>query len=131
MFNIGSDKTIYLTRGDIAVLEISADLEDGYLYSFKEGDILRFQVTEKKKPNNVVLRKDVKVEEDTTTVKISLSRADTKIGELTHKPIDYWYEVEINPDTIPQTIIGYDDDGPKILRLYPEGDDNYETTGED
>lgn len=37
--------------------------------------------------------------------------------------MDYWYEVELNPETEAQTIIGYDEDGPKIFRLYPEGDD--------
>jgi hypothetical protein len=31
--------------------------------------------------------------------------------------------VELNPFTNPQTIIGYNDDGAKIMRLFPEGKD--------
>lgn len=129
MFIIGSNKTIYLTRGDIAVLDVSANDTDNNLYTFKVGDIVRFQVVEKKKPEIIVLRKDVEVNEESTSVEITLLREDTKIGDLISKPVDYWYEIEINPDTNPQTIIGYDDDGPKIFRLFPEGDDEYGITG--
>jgi hypothetical protein len=50
-----------------------------------------------------------------------LSKEDTKIGKKVNKPVDYWYEVELNPDTYPQTIVGYDEDGAKIFKLYPEG----------
>jgi len=46
-----------------------------------------------------------------------------KIGDVINKPTDYWYEIEINPETKPQTIIGYDENGEKILKLYPEGSD--------
>lgn len=48
---------------------------------------------------------------------------ETKIGEYISKPKEYWYEIELNPETYPQTIIGYDEDGPKVLILYPEGGD--------
>ena len=61
------------------------------------------------------------ISDDTATVDITLERVDTKIGEIINKPVDYWYEIELNPDTTPQTLIGYDDDGPKIFRLFPEG----------
>ena len=64
------------------------------------------------------------MEED--SVRIRLRREDTKIGDIIHKPVKYWYEVELNPDTEPQTIVGYDDDGPKIFTLYPEGADENE-----
>ena len=78
---------------------------------------------EKNHHENVVIQKDVTVESETTSVDISLYKEDTKIGELINKPKDYWYEIELNSDTSPQTIIGYDVDGPKLFRLYPEGDD--------
>ena len=64
-----------------------------------------------------------KVTETITNVEIVLSKEDTKIGSLISTPFDYWYEIELNPETEPQTVIGYDDDGEKIFRLYPEGDD--------
>ena len=71
----------------------------------------------------VELKKDVTVENAGTEVLISLQSEDTKIGEVINKPADYWYEVEVNPETAPQTIIGYDEEGAKVFRLYPEGSD--------
>ena len=69
------------------------------------------------------MAKDTLVEEETTTVNISLNSEDTKIGNLVNKPTKYWYEIELNPDTNPQTIVGYDLEGEKIFMLYPEGDE--------
>lgn len=120
MFVINSDKSIHLTRGDVAVIQVGA-VDDGQDYTFKEGDLIRLRVFEKKQCNCVVLQKDVKAQEGVTSVEFSLSKSDTKIGGLINKPVDYWYEIELNPDTNPQTILGYDDEGPKIFRLYPEG----------
>lgn len=123
MFSINDDKSIHLTRGDIAVIEVGASSSETEDYTFKTGDVVRIRVFEKNHHENVVIQKDVTVESETTSVDISLYKEDTKIGELINKPKDYWYEVELNPDTSPQTIIGYDADGPKLFRLYPEGDD--------
>lgn len=123
MFVINEDNSIYLTRGDVAVMEISAKKSETEDYAFSPGDVVRFKVVQKNHHENVILQKDVTVESETTTVDISLGMEDTKIGELINKPQDYWYEVEVNPDTAPQTIIGYDSLGPKIFRLFPEGDD--------
>jgi hypothetical protein len=69
------------------------------------------------------LQKDTVVEEEATEVNIYLSKDDTKIGEVISKPTNYWYEVEMNPNTKPQTIIGYDEEGEKLFVLYPEGSD--------
>ena len=124
MFKINEDKSIYLTRGDIAVIELSAVTSDGTDYTFKSGDVVRITVFAKKDCTEVVLQKDVQVTQQTKTVSINLSMRDTKIGEPISKPKDYWYEIELNPETSPQTIIGYDDeDGAKVFRLYPEGGD--------
>lgn len=121
MFVILPDKTICLTRGDVASIIVSANLQDGKAYTFKPGDVLRFQIFKKRDCRSVVLQKDVNVTENTETVIVSLSSEDTKLGELYSRPVEYWYEVEVNPDTEPQTIIGYDEAGEKIFRLYPEG----------
>lgn len=121
MFVILNDKTICLTRGDIANIVVSASLQDGQLYTFAVGDVVRFAVFKKRDCACVVIQKDVVVEAETEAVTVSLTSEDTKIEELINKPVDYWYEVVVNPDTAPQTIIGYDEDGEKIFRLYPEG----------
>lgn len=123
MFVIDEDKTIRLTRGDIASIDIEAVNQDGDSYTFKNGDVIRFKVTERKNCENIKLCKDIIVQSDTTTVNLSLSSDDTKLDDLINKPTKYWYEVEFNPDSQPQTIIGYDQDGEKLLILYPEGGD--------
>jgi hypothetical protein len=123
MFEINEDKTINITRGDIGAFTVDALNESGEKYLFQKGDVVRIKVTEKKACENVMFQKDFVVEEETEQVEILLTEEETKIGEVISKPTDYWYEVELNPLTNPQTIIGYDEDGAKILRLYPEGND--------
>ena len=123
MFRIDDDMTIHITRGDIGVIEISAEKAEDELYTFVPGDIIRLRVYPKKKHESVVLSKDVLIESETQIVEIILERNDTKIGEIINKPAVYWYEVELNPDTSPQTFIGYDTTGPKLFMLYPEGGD--------
>ena len=124
MFIVNPDKSVYLTRGDIAVLEVTSKVNQTEDYIFQVGDVLRFTVMQAGKCDQVVLRKDVEITEETYVATVSLESTDTKVGELIHKPKDFWYEVELNPDTMPQTLIGYDKDGPKIFRLYPEGADS-------
>lgn len=124
MFVIDDRQTIHLTRGDVAIIEISVDTSDNERYIFRPGDVIRLRVFEQKQHDEIVLIKDVIVESETETVDIELLSTDTKIGSIIEKPVNYWYEVELNPDTHPQTIIGYDMSGPKIFKLYPEGGDN-------
>ena len=123
MFKINNDKSIYLTRGDIANISVSANTSDGTPYTFKVGDIVRFKVFKRRDCGCVELQKDTEVTQETQEVTVYLSGSETKIGELISKPANYWYEVELNPETAPQTIIGYDEDGEKVFRLYPEGSD--------
>ena len=121
MFQI-KGKTIHLTRGDIATLEIKVKNEDGTEYTFKTNDVIRFKVMKKKDCSSILLQKDVAGVEG-TSVDIFLTSEETKIGDVINKPVTYWYEVELNPETNPQTIIGYDESGEKQLILYPEGSD--------
>jgi hypothetical protein len=122
MFKINEDKSIYLTRGDHVSFTLVAN-DNGETHTFRQGDLVRFKVFEKKSCDNVVLKKDFRVKADTATVQISLTGDETKIGEEINKPTDYWYEIELNPDIQPETIIGYDEDGAKIFKLFPEGGD--------
>lgn len=122
MFKIDSTtKQINITRGDIGTISISALNEDGDDYTFQVGDILRLGIFTAKNFNDIILQKDVEVLEATTSVDLSLDSEDTTIGNIISKPVDYWYEIQLNPDTEPQTIIGYDENGAKIFKLYPEG----------
>lgn len=123
MFVINEDKSIYLTRGDVAFFSVQAKTESGEAYKFQPGDVVRFKVFEKKNCENVALSKDFGIEAETEEVEIYLEEKDTKIGDVISKPVTYWYEVELNPYTEPQTIVGYDEDGAKIFMLYPEGNE--------
>ena len=122
MFKINDDLSIYATRGDMIAFSVSADAGDSS-YKFKEDDIVRIKVFEKKECHCVVLQKDFPGAGGSERVDILLTGEETKFGELISKPKDYWYEIELNPLTNPQTIIGYDEDGAKIFRLFPEGGD--------
>lgn len=124
MFKINDDKSIHLTRGDMANITVSAKLKDGTQYTFQPGDIVRIKVFKRRDCGCVEIQKDTLVQEETTEVTLHLEGTETKIGGIISKPANYWYEVEVNPDTAPQTIIGYDDEGEKLFVLYPEGSDN-------
>lgn len=119
---------INITRGDIAQFEFTTLNADGELYTFNVGDIIRFKVFKKGLCNSVVLQKDFTIEEETNIVEIILNAEDTKIGNIINKYVDYWYEIELNPDTAPQTLVGYEvsekgEIKEKIFRLLPEGAD--------
>ena len=122
MFQIDDDMTIYITRGDTAYFTVTAD-DNGKAYKFQPGDVVRMKVTAKKDCTNVAFQKDFPVLEECEKVDILLTEEETKIGDVISKPVDYWYEIELNPYSNPQTIIGYDDDGAKIFKLFPEGKD--------
>lgn len=130
MFLINEDMSIHVTRGDSLFFTVTAE-ENGENYVFLQGDVVRIKVTEKKECDNVVLQKDFIVTETREAVDIILNGQDTKIGDVISKPVDYWYEIELNPYTNPQTIIGYDDEGAKIFKLLPEGRDLVEELPED
>ncbi len=122
MYVINDDNSIYATRGDEVYVNVAAE-DNGKAYTFMPGDVVRIKVFGKKDCDNVVLQKDFPITAETEEVEIYLDKDDTKIGEVISKPVDYWYEVELNPETNPQTIIGYDEDGAKVFKLFPEGRD--------
>jgi hypothetical protein len=122
MFTVNrEDLSIYVTRGDMAYLKVTAKKEnDDTDYTFVNGDVVRFSVCEKKNCANVLLQKDFVVAKETTEVEIILKGDDTKLGGIISKPTDFWYEVALNPEDDPHTIIGYDTEGARVFRLYPE-----------
>lgn len=111
--------TIKLNRGDILSLSLSLSLSDGTPYTFQEGDKIVFSVYGKNKMSEgAVLLKELTVSGEQESIEITCTKEETKIGDLINKPVEYWYEIELNNEN---TVIGYDDNGPKILMLYPEG----------
>lgn len=124
MFVVNPDKTIFVTRGDAGTISFGTNIAGADSFTFEPGDVVRFKAFKKKQHDAVVIQKDVLIDTVTTKTTIELSSSDTKIGSIINKPVDYWYEIEINPDTsAAMTPIGYDTEGPKIFRLFPEGGD--------
>lgn len=123
MFKIENDK-IHLTRGDTALINITATNDDGTSFTFKVDDVVRFNIFKAKDCSTIFLSKDFKVDKESESVDIELTSDETTIGDLINSPKTYWYEIILNPGIKEQTIVGYDDDGPKVLILYPEAEES-------
>ena len=110
---------LLVTRGDRgSVYATAIDLVTNNPYTFQVGDKISFVVVpENGYSEGAVIRKDVIVTEETQEVEIPLTSEDTKIGDIIDEYEDYWYNVVLNDDI---TIIGSDDTGEKVFRLYPE-----------
>lgn len=119
MFVVHEDMTIYATRGDVVYFPVEKK-QGSMKHLFQPGDIVRIKVCEKKNYSKVLLLKDFVVEEETTSVNIFLDKWEMKFGEVINKPTDYWYEVELNPDTYPDTFIGHNENGAAVFKLFPE-----------
>lgn len=68
--------------------------------------------------DGAVLLKEITVNGSQQSVEITCTKEEMTIGELINKPVEYWYEIELNNE---HTVIGYDENGAKILLLFPEG----------
>lgn len=111
--------TIMLNRGDVLNLTLTLTNSDGSNYTFQNNDKIVFSVYNKgKMTSDAVLLKEITVVGESESVTINLTSEETKIGNLINQPVEYWYEIELNDQ---YTVIGYDEDGAKILMLYPEG----------
>lgn len=129
MFKINKDDlSLHLTRGDSAIIPVEVTKADGGAFAFS-GETVVFRVSEAKDTGNAILHVEVTPEVDATKAQIALTETETRIGDPISKPVDYWYEVSvIGTDGSAQTIIGYDENGAKVLRLYPEIGDPKEVT---
>ena len=128
------DKHIQITRGNMLPIHVFADdVVVGNDYEFQAGDILRFKIFDPKDPNKVYLTKDFKIESACTETDIMMTADEMKIGPMYDKKqkiYEYWWEIELNPDTPnTQTIVGFDLDeqgkeDPAVITILPEGGDN-------
>lgn len=112
------DKTIYVNRGDQMTIHIVNRTDD-----FHNGDFLIFSICKAGDLGTVILTKRVDFTYDIGYADITLTSEDTrslcdffKSGQK-----NFWYELELNNN---MTLIGYDNDGPKLFIVYPEADNN-------
>lgn len=116
---------IEINRGTMLPLLISSKNSDGSSYVFQKDDVVRFNIMEKGKCNNVVVQKEITVTEPSESVSLVLSSEDMTFGDVISKPVDYWYEILLNPNTPnTQVILGYTKNNKaRILTLLPTGGD--------
>lgn len=109
-------KTIKISRGDSGFIKLTISLSATQKYEFQIGDKVQLRILEKKNYDNVVIKKEVIIQNICTEVEINLEEQDTTIGDIVNKPQTFWYEVSLNEI---QTVVGYDDDGPAEFIVYP------------
>lgn len=122
MLKIDKDtKTIHINRGDIGTIKVYAIDDNDKEYKFQPKDIIRLTIVEKNNYSNDKLTKDYEIDTESEYAELALFGEDTRFDEPENKPIVYWYTIELNPDTLQQTLIGHDEKGPKQFIIYPEG----------
>lgn len=108
------NKNIYVNRGDAVNIQLACNNAN-----FEPGNYVKFYIMTENDCEDVLLTKTFNVTELTNTVDITLTSTETRsIGEAFKTGYKtYWYEVELNGEN---TLVGYDDNGPKLFILYPE-----------
>lgn len=113
MFKI-KGQNLYLTRGDAMSLQLSLSNDE----KFSVGDTIKISIVEKNDYSSVVFSKSFRISQETQTAEIYLTPAETKIGDpIKTGYVVYWYEIELNNSI---TLIGFDNEGPKLFVLWPE-----------
>lgn len=87
------------------------------LYEFQQGDKIKFNIYEAKgydKPP--LVSKTIEIEDDTYEAMIPLNEEDTTFGDISNKPIPYWYDITLNDDL---TVVCYNEEGAMNFIQYP------------
>jgi len=112
MFIIDDSKNMYLNRGDQITIILTANQD------FAIGDVIKFSIVKENDYSSVVFQKSFTIDEQSDTFEMTLTSDETKLENLIKtKTVTYWYEIELNDN---DTLVGYDDDGPKLFVLWPE-----------
>ena len=125
MIYADDDNNIHCTRGDSTEtldnpLEFCFEDKDGNPFEFTAGQIAVFKVFNPKNVNEVVIQKEIEIEETCTSVFVPLTEEDTSFGDPINKPVTYAYEFSIDDNS---TLIGLDTDQQPKFILLPEGGD--------
>ena len=120
---VDANMNITTVWGDWLPLTFNPTDKDGNPYKFQEGDVIRFKILKKKDCNCVELQKDFEPVAGSTSIDIDLLASEMEIGDIISKPVEYWYEMLLNPDTEYEiTLVGYKNvAGARTLTLMPKG----------
>ena len=115
MFKIVNN-TFHVTRGDSGVITVK--FKDGL--TLPEGSDVTFGVYRKNElDTEPVLWALQTISSNKTSVRLIIDSSDTfNMENPENGREEYWYELKIGPDN---TVLGYDETGPKIFYLYPSG----------
>ena len=119
MFKI-ENNNMYLNRGDSAIIRIENETS-----TFEVGDIVKFSIMKRNNCNLVLFQKTYTVEdelEDNRVFEISLTPDDSKsfCPSIKTNFQTFWYEIELQSGDVINTLLGYDENGPKEFVVYPE-----------
>lgn len=118
MYRISSN-VVKISKGDAATFDLTIGN-----YTFLPEDVVKLSVFEKGSSfDDALLTLTAQIDEEANRAVFTVVETDTQFAEDVNKPTTYWYEVKLNGD---QTVIGYDDNGPKEFIIYPAevGDTN-------
>lgn len=111
------NKEISLNRGDKGKISLTLE-QDGQPFELLETDTVNMAIYAEENLDKEPLKTikgSINVEEN--CAEIILDKDSTDFVPEDNSPFNYWYEIEYNSIVI----IGYDKEGPKIFRVYPNG----------
>lgn len=113
--------TIKAYRGSSGYIRVSKTDDEGNIEQFAANDVVTLSVKNNFGESDPILRKQVTVQSACDYVDITISSSETKsMSELISEPVEFEYDINVNGEEN-TTIIGHDDSGAKIWKLYPSG----------
>ena len=114
------NKEISLSKGDRGVIQFDIT-QDGEPVTLETSDKVTMSIYSEenldKEPLQVL---NAEINVDDNIAEIPIIETSTDFVPEDNMPFNYWYQIEWNDNVM----IGYDKEGPKIFRVYPQGKEN-------
>ena len=111
------NKEISLSKGDRGVIQFDIT-QDGEPVILELSDKITMSIYSEenldKEPLQVL---NAEINVDDNIAEIPIIETSTDFVPEDNMPFNYWYQIEWNDNVM----IGYDKEGPKIFRVYPQG----------
>lgn len=115
-------KNEILYDSDYEESSVSLDTLHIVFYQFQVDDKITFNIYNKNGYDaEPILSKDIIVDATAYSVDIPLTEEEMTFGEISNKPVTYWYDITLNEDA---TVVCYNENGAKEFIQYPaKGDE--------
>lgn len=108
---------VSLNRGDQGKILVELE-QNGEPITLLESDVVNMAIYSEENLDKDPLQKlNASINTEENVAEIIIEKNSTAFVPEDNMPFNYWYEVEWNGIVI----IGYDKEGPKIFRVYPNG----------